>query len=64
MSFIDLDVLAIGPVGNDVSQDFDRYWASDSSYPAERVLPPADAAAIADVAAAAWRIEQDPAAVA
>ncbi|MDX1561273.1 MAG: phospholipase D family protein, partial [Marinobacter sp.] len=36
--FSDLDVLAIGPVVDRVSQDFDRYWASQSSYPVERLL--------------------------
>jgi putative cardiolipin synthase len=29
----DLDVLAIGQVVDDVSTDFDRYWASPSAYP-------------------------------
>ena len=37
--FADLDVLAIGPVVDDVSKDFDLYWASESSYPAELILP-------------------------
>ncbi|AOY90310.1 hypothetical protein BKP64_15150 [Marinobacter salinus] len=37
--FSDLDVLAIGPVANRVSKDFDRYWSSASAYPAERLLP-------------------------
>jgi putative cardiolipin synthase len=36
--FVDLDVLAIGPVVAQVSSDFDRYWASDSAYPLERLL--------------------------
>lgn len=36
--FADLDVLAIGPVVQAVSADFDRYWMSDSSYPAELML--------------------------
>ena len=36
--FVDLDVLAVGPVVGDVSADFDRYWASASSYPARRLL--------------------------
>ena len=40
--FVDLDVLAIGPVVRAVSADFDRYWASGSSYPVGRLLPPAD----------------------
>lgn len=38
--FADLDVIAVGPVVRDVSTDFDRYWASESSYPAEQVLAP------------------------
>ena len=37
--FVDLDVLAAGPVVADVSQDFDRYWASPSAYPADRIVP-------------------------
>ena len=40
--FADLDVLAVGPVVKAVSQDFDRYWASDSSYPTDRILPKPD----------------------
>ena len=64
VSFVDLDVLAIGPVVDDVSTDFDRYWNSDSSYPADRVLARVSQAAIAGVAAAASQVEKDPAAVA
>ncbi|HEU4889176.1 MAG TPA: phospholipase D family protein [Thermoanaerobaculia bacterium] len=62
--FADLDVIAIGPVVHEVSQDFDRYWASDSSYPADRLLPPATADAIAGVASHASEVERNPAAVA
>ena len=36
--FADLDVLAIGPVVDDVSADFDLYWASESSYPVDLIL--------------------------
>ncbi|SNC61601.1 Phosphatidylserine/phosphatidylglycerophosphate/cardiolipin synthase [Marinobacter sp. es.048] len=36
--FSDLDVLAIGPVVGLVSRDFDRYWASQSAYPVDRLL--------------------------
>jgi putative cardiolipin synthase len=60
--FVDLDVLAIGPVVDDVSRDFDRYWASGSSYPVDRLLPAAAAGAISDLAAAASLVERDPAA--
>ena len=57
--FVDLDVLAIGPVVREVSQDFDRYWASASSYPAASVLPPADPAATQALASAAAEVAHD-----
>ena len=62
--FVDLDVLAVGQVVDDVSQDFDRYWASGSSYPARGLLPAASAASIATGAAAAAAVQQEPAAFA
>lgn len=37
--FVDLDVLAVGPVVADVSADFERYWTSASAYPVERIIP-------------------------
>ncbi len=40
--FSDLDVLAVGKVVDDVSEDFDLYWQSDSSYPVELILAPAE----------------------
>ena len=53
--FVDLDAMAIGPVVSDVSEDFDRYWASDSSYPVERILPRVDPQAIAALSSeACW----------
>jgi putative cardiolipin synthase len=39
--FADLDVLAVGPIVPEVARDFDRYWAAESSYPVDRLLPPA-----------------------
>jgi putative cardiolipin synthase len=62
--FADLDVIAVGPVVDAVSSDFDRYWACESSYPADRLVPPVSAAQIAELTAAASRVERDPAAVA
>lgn len=62
--FVDLDVLAVGPVVTDVSHDFDRYWASASSYPADRLLPRVNAAQLNEVKAAALRVERDPASIA
>lgn len=60
-SFVDLDVLAIGPVVNDVSVDFERYWQSASSYPAESILPKADHVSVRKVAAAAEAVTESPA---
>jgi putative cardiolipin synthase len=61
-AFVDLDALAIGAVVRDVSSDFDRYWASASAYPAERLLPPAGPGALDELRAAAAAIEREPAA--
>jgi cardiolipin synthase C len=62
LMFADLDVLAAGPVVTSVSDDFDKYWASGSAYPADRLLPPADASGITGLAESAATIESDPAA--
>jgi putative cardiolipin synthase len=37
--FIDLDVMAIGPVVRAVSNQFDRYWNSESAYPLASLVP-------------------------
>jgi putative cardiolipin synthase len=50
VGFVDLDVVAIGAAVDDVAKSFDDYWASESSYPVDRLLPaatPADVAALA-----------------
>lgn len=60
--FSDLDVFAVGPVVTDVSSDFDRYWASESAYPAELVLPPAKKGSLEQLEVAANEIEHSPAA--
>ena len=36
--FADLDILATGSVVNEVSYDFDRYWASHSAYNATHII--------------------------
>jgi putative cardiolipin synthase len=56
-AFVDVDVLAAGPVVKEVSEDFDRYWASDSAFPAERVLAPAERTRVADLEENARRLE-------
>lgn len=43
MLFVDLDVLAVGPVVREVSQDFDRYWNSASAYPVTALVDAGEA---------------------
>lgn len=38
MNYIDLDLLAVGPVVDDVSQSFDAYWNSEFAVPAKDVI--------------------------
>ncbi len=40
--FADLDILATGRVVTEVSQDFDRYWASHSSYTVASIIKKGD----------------------
>lgn len=62
--FSDLDVLAVGPIAADVSNDFDRYWASASAYPVDRILPAAKPDELDLLARRADAIRRDPGAVA
>lgn len=62
--YVDLDVMAVGPVVSEMSKDFDRYWASKSSYPVAGLLPAISPARIAEIASAASLIKEDPAAIA
>jgi putative cardiolipin synthase len=47
VAFADLDVAAMGSVPREVSAEFDLYWASESAYPADRLVEKADAAMVA-----------------
>lgn len=58
--FSDLDVLAIGPVVQEVSEDFDRYWASGSAYPVGRLLSDASPGTLEDLSSRTARIKQQP----
>lgn len=60
--FSDLDVLAIGPVVHDVSQDFDRYWASPSAWPVQAIVPAVTGDDLAALQASAARTEASDAA--
>lgn len=57
--FTDLDVLAVGAVVSDVSDDFDRYWACESAWSLDRVVKAATQAdLLAEVARAAAAAEK------
>ena len=64
LQFRDLDVLAAGPVTNDVSNSFDGYWASASSYPLRvlnhQTFDPKDLDAMRDELRDHWRKNADP----
>ncbi len=60
--FVDLDVLAVGPIVDEVSRDFDLYWASESSYRLQGLVPAAPEGALAALEAAASVVERNPAA--
>lgn len=62
--FVDLDVLAVGPVVLEVSTAFDRYWNSESAYPASLLLPKAKDGALAGLASEAARVAREPASAA
>src|SRR4029453_15601037 len=63
-SFVDLDVMAVGPVAGEIANDFERYWSSESARPAASILGRANAATVREVIAAAEQALQQPAAVA
>jgi cardiolipin synthase C len=46
LAFVDLDVLAVGPVARDVARAFDEYWNSASAYPARSIIGAPDARAM------------------
>lgn len=58
--FADLDVLAVGRVVRDVSNEFDRYWSSASAYPAATILPEVQPERRAEISAMASIVERDP----
>lgn len=63
-SFVDLDVMAVGPVVSDIASDFERYWRSESARSVESVLGRARPASVREVIAMAEKVIGEPAAVA
>jgi putative cardiolipin synthase len=46
MRFVDLDVLAVGPIARDVSADFDKYWDAEAVQSARTVIGAASAGSV------------------
>jgi len=61
--FVDLDVMAVGSVVDEVSSDFDRYWASASAWPVERIVGRVGASEADELAARVASARRDPLAV-
>lgn len=57
--FIDLDVLAVGPIVADVAGDFDQYWNSESAYAADLILRTVRPSQRDKLASRATVVEQD-----
>lgn len=62
--FADVDVLAVGQVVGEVSEDFDRYWNSESAWPIEALVEPSTGDAVDGLRREAARVEDDERAVA
>jgi len=60
MLFVDLDVIAVGPVVGAVSRDFDRYWNSVSAYPVAALVRQQAAGTDAGLAARAAQLRSRP----
>lgn len=62
LSFADLDVLTIGPIVEQVSHDFDRYWQSKSAYPVSLIVPKVAPERLKELADRSAKVAFDPAA--
>ncbi|MCQ0986087.1 phospholipase D family protein [Jiella marina] len=60
--FVDVDVLAVGPIVADVERDFERYWDSQSVYPADQILHPLGRPRLQKLITRASIVERDPSA--
>ncbi len=61
--FVDLDVVAVGPIAGEVGAAFDLYWNSDSAYPAASIVPAAGPDAVASMKAKFAAVQASPEAV-
>ncbi|HVF17278.1 MAG TPA: phospholipase D family protein [Steroidobacteraceae bacterium] len=64
IAFVDLDLMAIGPVVRAVVADFERYWNSESAHTATRYLRAPPQSSVDELVRAAERVTGSPAATA
>src|SRR5699024_3305705 len=57
ITFMDLDVMALGKVVPEVSADFDRYWNNESAYPIELLLKERDLVAANETQSKGYALE-------
>lgn len=62
--FADVDILAVGEVVGEVSDDFDRYWNSESAWPIEALVEPRTGDAVDGLRRDAARVEDNERAIA
>lgn len=60
--FADLDLLAVGPAAEAVSDAFDAYWRSASAYPIDSLVARPDAQVVAQAQSRAALVDRSPAA--
>lgn len=58
VGFQDLDVMTVGPVVREVSQEFDLFWNSASAYPGASLWPPAASDGLAQLQAS-WEANRN-----
>jgi len=58
--FVDLDVVAAGRIAQEVANEFDVYWNSDSAYPADRIVGKPEPNGPADVKARLAAVRSSP----
>lgn len=56
-NFVDLDVLAAGPIVREMSRSFDSYWNNERAYPVQALVTPKE---LADMRERERRAPQDP----
>jgi phosphatidylserine/phosphatidylglycerophosphate/cardiolipin synthase-like enzyme len=58
-NFVDLDVLAAGPIVQDMSRSFDSYWNNERAYPVQSLVAREDLLEIRDKARAATAAQRE-----